>query len=189
MKKLGYKLLILIVLTIASAACSPSAELEEGGDAGIADPDSSGIEEPFLTGEACLVGNWQMDNESYLSLLQALAAEFGDGSLSYESVDGAMEVTFSEDGVVSNNSIGFSFTVCSGGLCNELQVPSSAATTYSYASDSGQINFSGGHIVAANFEDHERSDLAGIPGIYTCAGDQLSIQYAEYPTILFQRVP
>ncbi|KAA3642280.1 MAG: hypothetical protein DWQ07_24920 [Chloroflexi bacterium] len=164
-----------------------SGEPTEGtSDVGDADSGAGAV----LEGEACLIGTWQMNNDSYLAFLQALvaASEFAD-DLSYDSVDGTALVTFNEDGIVSNTLDGFAFTVCSEGTCRDFLVPPSAATNFNYSADSSSLTVEGGQIVAANFGEFEGSDLSGETATYTCSGNTLTTQYATLPPILWERVP
>ena len=163
-----------------------SADAGDGGHE-MADPDASEGSDDVLSGEVCLVGTWQMDNQSYEDFLNTLAvSSTAVGDLSYQDVSGSAQVTFSADGVVSNNLDGFSFTACSSGACNTFNVPSST-TTFTYSAETGVVNFAGGSIVAANFTDFGLSDLFGQTAFYQCAGNQMTTEYAGYPPILWVR--
>jgi hypothetical protein len=204
MSRKSFSLLIVCLsLVWVSLGCGVSSPEESGDSSSInaeapnasagnnsasQEPDTSAPDQPLLEGEACLVGAWQLDNSSYLLLLQSLAAQHPE-DLSYDAVYGSLEVVFTEDGIVSNNLQGFGFTTCAGSSCKDYDVPPSAATTYEYDPASGHIDFAGGQIVALNFENFEGSDLYGVPGIYSCSDDQLSVQYLEYPPVLFFRAP
>jgi len=179
---------------------STSVELNMGaeGDASVDDgsmdetADSEGTdgEGAASEGAACLVGTWELDNGSYVDFLNSVAlASSSSGEITYEDVYGSARVTFTTDGEVNSELDGFGFNVCTAAGCLDFAVPVSGPTTFTYVESSGMLEFAGGQIVAANFDQFGGSNLEGQPATYTCSGNTLTTSYSGYSTITWTRVP
>ena len=139
-----------------------------------------------MTSSACLVGNWQADNESYLALLQSTVQDVEDAG-EFTKAEGVFGLVMDENGQVTNYSENFSITLCSDLGC--LSLPVSHSGTAEYTSSGDRLTITGGQSVFAQFAGQTGSaQTEGGSARFSCSDDILIIELDGFPPLRFNRV-
>lgn len=136
--------------------------------------------------DSCLYGTWQMDNNSYLALMQSLTPPGGgDVQTQDERAEGSAMMTFFEDGrfeSVFNGFTVYSTLVPDGGPTMQIELRFSGGSNGTYAASGDQlsttvtastisaVSYMNGQVVG-NFPGNAIGTIGG--GKYICSDAQL----------------
>ncbi len=93
--------------------------------------------------DSCLYGTWQMDNNSYLALMQALTPTGDDVQTQDERAEGSATMTFFEDGRFEsafNNFTVYSTLVPDGAPAMQMELRFSGGSAGTYVASGDQLN-------------------------------------------------
>lgn len=206
-KRLRHISRIVIILGLASFACSNSIDqssdggeptptptplirfLDSGSSGGETSSENgsesqSGESETKSSDIACLVGNWQVDNASYLAVLNTASGAAGE----FSAINGVLGTIMDADGTVTNYTENFSMTLCSTAGCLDIPVEQSGTTTWEVDED-GLLAVGGGQL--------SQTSISGVTGEavsegggsdFTCIGDNLTILMEGFPPLEWYRI-
>jgi len=154
-------------------------------------PDPQTTTPVALAPAACLLGTWELDNDTYLEYLRAVSAN-GDETGWWESVDGILRVTLDAEGVVTNETDGFAITLCSPDDC--LTVPVEQQGAAPYAVDGDRLAVAGGSLFVTATIDSSLGEYSETvvtedeTARFVCSGNLLTFfPNEESPEIRFHR--
>lgn len=133
--------------------------------------------------DACLLGKWVVDNQSYLAFLQAASG----GGDEFTAISGQFFTEYNSEKETTSSSSGFSMTLCSSGDCLTIPIQHSGTTTF-YTQDSW-LYVGGGQVTAATVGGITQKAVSEADNaFYSCEGDTLSIDWGGLPTVIWNRV-
>jgi len=210
MSKKFFRLIAMIVLVFAliSIACSnPFSQSSDGGEStptptptsvsfevgdsgGDAGSDNGPAEDPEIQPEAteisdvaCLIGDWQVDNASYLAVLNTAAAAGGQ----FESVQRVLGTIIEADGTVTNYTDNFSMTLCGPTGCLDIPLEQSGTAEWSVDED-GLLTVTGGQLSTASISGVTGEAVSEGGGAhFTCFGNHLTILLEGFPPLDWYR--
>jgi len=143
-------------------------------------------EKEFVAVEDCLVGDWQVDNQSYTEFLQFVMNDAGE-DMEVSSVDGIFGFKLDADGQVTNYSENFSFTACSSEGCFTLPINHSGNASYTTSGD--VLTITGGQFVAVDvIGTTGTAETEGGSAKFECSEDTLILELEGFPPLVYHRI-